>query len=87
MMNKTALANAAAVTSIILWIICSALVATLPSMMMTMSGHMLHADMTSVGWTLAPIGFVVGLIIWAAIAWVTGWLIGFFYNRFNKPVL
>lgn len=84
MMNKMALANAAAVTVIILWIVCSALVAGLPAMMLDMSGHMLHVDMQAVGWALTPVGFVVGLVIWAVSAWVTGWLIAYFYNRFNR---
>ena len=83
-LNPIALANAAAATAIVLWLVCSFFVMTLPGSMMSMSGHMLHADMTAMGWTLTLSGFIFGLLIWAASCWFTGWLVATFYNRFTS---
>jgi len=81
-LNKQALANAAAVTAAVLWIVCSVLVAALPGMMSNMTGHMLHLNMEPHGWILTFTGFIFGLIIWCITAWITGWLVALFYNRF-----
>ena len=82
-LNVNALANAAMVSAAIFWVVCSLLVVLVPSMMMTMTGHMLHLDMQAHSWLLTGYGFVIGLIIWTALAWVIGWMIGTFYNRFE----
>lgn len=81
-LNSKAFANASAAASAVLWIVCSAFVAMLPGMMSNMTGHMLHFDMEPHGWTLTLTGFVFGLIIWCVAAWIAGWLMAFFYNRF-----
>ncbi len=83
-LNPIALANAAAATAIALWLVCSFFVMALPGSMMSMTGHMLHADMAAKSWTLTLPGFVFGLLIWAAACWFTGWLIAVFYNRFAQ---
>lgn len=82
-LNVSALANAAATTAAILWIMCSLLVVMLPGMMMSMTGHMVHLDMQAHSWVMTGLGFVFGLIIWIALAWVTGWLVATCYNRFS----
>ncbi len=81
-LKPIALANASAATAAVLWIICSLFVSSMPSMMMDMTGHMLHADLTSQMWTMTMIGFVFGLILWAVTCWITGWLLATFYNKF-----
>jgi 2TM family of unknown function (DUF5676) len=77
-----ALANAAAATAAVLWTFCSLFVMSMPKMMMDMTGHMLHADMTGQAWTMTTTGFVFGLILWAVTCWLTGWLLARFYNKF-----
>lgn len=76
--NKLFAATAAAFA--IIWVVCSALVALVPGQMMDMSGHMIHADVEMMSWTLTWGGFVVGLILWSLSAGITAWLIGTIYN-------
>jgi hypothetical protein len=77
--NKFAVACTGAF--IILWVICSTTVYFLPDAMMSFTGHMMHADLSSMAWTLTSTGFVVGLIAWAFCAWITAWLIAIIYNK------
>jgi hypothetical protein len=81
-LNPTALGAASAISFSILWIICSAAVAVLPGFMMTMSGHMLHVNFSQMGWTLTWTGVLLGLVVWAAVAFVSTWLIAVVYNQF-----
>ncbi len=74
------LAAAAAMTTAVIWTVCAALVALLPGNMMNLSGHMVHADLAAMNWTLTWVGYFVGLVIWSFSAAVTGWLIATFYN-------
>ena len=80
-LNPTALGAASAISFAILWIICSAAVAVLPGFMLTMSGHMMHGDFSQMGWTLTWGGVFLGLVAWAVVAFVSGWLIAAIYNR------
>ena len=70
-----------AIASAILWIICSLFVWVLPSMMMEMSGHMVHGDLSQMGWSLSLTGVLIGLVTWSILAGITGWLIAYIYNR------
>ncbi len=71
-------------TSAVLWIICSVLVALMPGAMMTMTGHMFHASMEGISWTLTWPRFLLGLVAWVVWAAVAGWLIGRCYNRLGR---
>ena len=85
-LNPTALGTASAISFSILWIICSAAVAVSPEFMMTMSGHMAHVNLSQMGWTLTWAGVLLGLVSWAAVAFVSTWLIAVTYNRIlGKP--
>jgi hypothetical protein len=77
--NKIGISSA--VSFGILWLVCSAAVYFIPQPIMKITGHMMHADLSAVGWTLTVSGFVTGLLAWAAIAGVSGWLIASIYNR------
>lgn len=48
--------------------------------MMTMTGHMLHMDMASSGWTLSLTGFFMGLLSWSIFAALAGALNGWICN-------
>ena len=65
----------------IAWVICSALVMLTPSAMMQMSGHMLHADLGDLRWTMHWTGILVGLILWSVMAGVLAWATASVYNR------
>lgn len=80
-LNPNALATAGAAAFAAVWTLCSLLVFAVPSMMIGMAGHMIHAHLDSFTWMLTPTGYLIGLIAWSAWAAVTGWLIGFVYNR------
>lgn len=82
-LNEKSLGLSAAVSFATLWVICSAFVAISPSFMMGLSGHMIHAGLEGMNWTLTMSGFLYGLVLWSFLAGVSGWLIGYFYNRFN----
>ncbi len=71
---------ASAITFAILWIVCSIIVWLLPSQMMAMSGHMVHANFDHVGWNLSFSGVLLGLIAWSFLAGISGWLIAIIYN-------
>jgi len=65
----------------VVWVICSALVAFLPGGMLSMSGSMMHADLSEgMHWALTWPGFFFGLLAWFVTAAFTGWLIAVFYN-------
>lgn len=80
-LNPTAFAAASAIAIAIIWTLCSVLVAALPSSMMSMTGHMIHAHMDDFSWKLTLAGYLVGLISWSAWGAVTAWLIAYSYNR------
>jgi len=71
---------AAVLTTAVIWAVCTALVALLPGSMMGLSGHMVHADLGELSWTLTWAGYFVGLVVWSVSAGVAGWLFGMFYN-------
>jgi len=63
------------------WLICSLFVAVLPRGMMQMSGHMVHADLGNMGWSMHWTGIVFGLFAWSIIAGLMAWAIAALYNR------
>jgi len=71
-----------ALSASILWIVCGVLVMVFPSLMLSMSGDMLHIDLMDIHWHLTLWGFVQGLLGWFIVAGVGGWLIAAIYNRF-----
>lgn len=72
---------ACALGASILWIVCSILVMVVPSMMLSMSGDMLHMQLVDMGWHLTLSGVIKGLLGWFIAAGVVGWLIAAIYNR------
>ena len=76
---KIAISSAAAFATI--WLACSLLVLALPSPMMNMSGHMVHGDLSAMGWEMSFAGVIIGLIAWSFTAGITGGLIAYIYNR------
>lgn len=78
--NTLAFGAALAIVAAVLWLLCSAFVAMVPGPMMNMSGHMLHTDLSSMGWTLNFGGVIVGLIAWTVFAFIFGSFAAWVYN-------
>ena len=71
---------ACAISAALLWILCSVLVMIMPSMMLSISGDMLHMQLQDMGWHITMVGVVKGLFAWVVSAGVTGWLLSIIYN-------
>ena len=75
---------AGAITVAVVWIVCSLLVWVMPGPMMSMTGAMVHMDMTKFGWELSPLGVFGGLIVWSLFAGIFAWLLAAIYNGLTK---
>ncbi|MEX0943545.1 MAG: DUF5676 family membrane protein [Pseudomonadales bacterium] len=84
-MKLNANALALAVTSVVavVWVVCSIIVALLPSLSMNMTGYMMHSDFSAMQWSMSLGGFVAGLVMWSIFAGAIAWLIATLYNRFS----
>jgi hypothetical protein len=80
-LNAFKFGMASAITAAILWLACSLLVMLMPSMMLSMSGEMVHMQLNDMGWNLTLTGVVVGLVAWSVSAAIAGWLLAAIYNR------
>ncbi len=78
--NSLNLALASAITTAVVWVICSLLVWMMPGSMMNTTGNMVHMDMSKSGWMLSPLGFFWGLIVWSLFAGIFAWLLARVYN-------
>jgi hypothetical protein len=81
MINRNKLAVASGLCAGLLWGICSVFVALFPHYMLLMTTHMIHVDITQMGWTLTWSGFLVGLVGWMILAGVAGALLAVIYNQ------
>ena len=82
--NALNLGFASAITTAIVWVLCSLLVWTIPGPTMEATGSMVHMNMSKLGWILSPMGFFIGLIIWSLFAGIFAWLLATNYNLFTK---
>lgn len=70
----------AAITAVVVWIVCSAVVFLLPKMMLSLSGNMIHMNLDRIGWHLSLSGIVMGLFGWFFISGIIAWLFAKTYN-------
>jgi hypothetical protein len=49
--------------------------------MMTLTGHMVHANLDAMSWSMTTTGFFVGLFAWSLMAGFIAWLIASIYNK------
>jgi cell division protein FtsX len=82
--NSLNLALASAITTAVVWVICSLLVWMMPGSMMNTTGNMVHMDMSKFGWMLSPLSFFWGLIVWSLFAGIFAWLLATVYNFLTK---
>jgi len=65
----------------ILWVICSLMVLIMPMGMMSLTGNMVHGDLSNLGWHMGFSGIIAGLFAWSLGAGITGWLLAVLYNK------
>ena len=63
------------------WVICSLFILGMPGSMMQMTGDMVHADLSQMGWQLDFTGFAFGLLAWSLGAGLIAVAIAATYNR------
>lgn len=80
-LNAVKFAIASSLSFAIVWIICSLLVLVMPEMMMTLSGGMVHMNLSSLNWEVSFLGIFVGLLGWSLSAGVIAWLLAIIYNK------
>ncbi len=78
--NPITLGFASAITTAVLWVICSLLVILLPGFMTHMTAGMMH-DSVAMSLTMSWLGFIYGLIGWVVSAAIAAWLLAIIYNR------
>lgn len=82
--NALNIALASAITTAIVWIICSLLVWSMPGAMMNLSGNMMHMELGKVGWMLSPVGVIWGLFGWSLSVGIFAWILATIYNLLTK---
>ncbi len=80
-LDANRLALAVAMITAVSWVVCVGFVALAPKPAMTMTGYMLHADLSTFSWSLDWRGVVIGLLSWTVIAGLGTWLTARTYNR------
>ena len=82
-LEKTVLANALALTTAILWILCALFVVLLPDLSMTVVKWWMHGmDPTALGaWSLDLANFILGGLTLVISAWVSGYIFGWAWEK------
>lgn len=85
-LEKITIANASALTTAILWVICSIIVAILPAFSFSVTQWWMHGmTFSSMGqWNLNPSNFVLGGISLIIVAWVSGYTFGWSWETVSK---
>ena len=83
--EKTRFANALALTTLILWVLCSLIALSLPGFYMRTGGmwmHMNYSNLANLGmWPMMTVNTVVfGGLTMVIAAWVTGYIFGWVYE-------
>lgn len=80
-LDAVKLGAATAIIFALVWVVCSIFVVLLPTTMMQMGGHMIHADLSAAGWSMHWTGFIMGLILWSVLSGLLVWAVAAVYNR------
>lgn len=83
-LNQMAMANAFGAVGAIFYIGCYLVAMIVPDLYKAVSASWLHMfDLSSI-WKSAPSGFILGVVSFTIISWVSGWILAFAYNSFAK---
>lgn len=82
---KTSLANTFALAMLVIWVVCSVFVLLLPGLSMTITNAWMHGlDMRVMGeWSFTIGNFVLGGITAVVASYLTGWIVGWSWERVN----
>lgn len=82
--HPMATANAAGVTTAIVFVACRLLVGILPDFMFTVGQSWFHGiQLTQMGtWNLTTSAFILGLVSSSVFAWLVGYVFAVVYNKF-----
>ena len=80
--NGKALSNAFAALGAGSYIFCYVVAAIVPGLYKAVAQSWFHMIDLSVAWRNGPSGFVLGLVSFTIVSWVSGWLIAECYNFF-----
>ena len=84
-LNVNAFANASAVLTGIVYVVCAVLVVLLPNFFRAVATSWFHGMDLGAIWTGAPRGnFFLGLVTAMGGTWITGWLFAWLYNKLIK---
>lgn len=84
--DKLVIANALAVTTVMLWVICTIFIVLLPDFSLTVTSWWMHGlDVSAMGiWNLTFNNFIFGGITWAVAAWGSGYIFGWVWQIASK---
>ncbi len=82
--DPTATANAAGVTTAVVFVACRLLVGIFPDFMFAVGQSWLHGiQLTQMGtWNIPASTFILGLVSSTVFAWLVGYLFAVVYNKF-----
>ncbi len=84
-LNEQAFANASAILTGLVYLVCSLLVALFPEFFRIVGQSWFHGVDLSLIWTGTPRGnFVLGFITAVVGTWLTGWAFAWVYNKLSK---
>lgn len=84
--NTTKLANALALATAILWVLCSAIIWLLPDFSWQVTTWWTHGmDLSAMGgWHLTFSNFLLGGVTAVISAWLTGWVLGWSWQAVGR---
>ena len=83
-LKESAFANASGLLGAIYFVGCFVVASWLPGLYKSVAESWMHMLDLSGVWKSAPEGFLLGLVSFTVISWLTGWLFAWLYNRFTK---
>lgn len=83
-LNEKAFANTSGLLAAVYFVGCYIIASVMPSLYEAVLDSWMHMLNLSGLWKTAPDGFLIGLISFTAVAWVSGWLFAWLYNKLAK---
>lgn len=80
--KEQALANATGALGLIYYLVCYAVAVITPELYKSIAQAWFHMIDLGPAWRSGPDGFVLGLVSFGAVSWITGWLFAKLYNVF-----
>ena len=73
-----------AISTTLLWIICSLFVAISPELSAVVTEQMMHMESGQISFQMSWQGFLIGWFSWVVSAVFAGWLLSIFYNKLRS---